>query len=125
MDLDLASIFTASVVGIPLIFVVIGMVDLMKRFRNKAGEQAISGNWLLIFSLWWGVILGGLYMVARTRPPAGDWWVIFVYWFGVIIYGLALGLLASLFYDLLKGMIDKLVQRQIEKAVASQNLRIQ
>jgi len=112
--MDFTKLFSASIVGIPLVFVVIGAVDLMKRFKNRAGEQAISGNALLVFSLFWGLVIGGLYMVAQTRPPAVDAWTTFVYWFGVFIYGIALGLLASLFYDLLKAMIEKLITKQVE-----------
>jgi hypothetical protein len=115
--MDLTKIFTASIVGIPLIFLVFGLVEFMKRLKNKDGEQAISGNWPLIVSLLWGLLLGGLYMIAQTRPPAGDWWTVYVYWFGVVVYGLALGFLASLFYDVLKALVDKLIQKQLSSIV--------
>lgn len=116
--MDLIKIFTASIVGIPLVFLVFCAVEFMKRMKNQSGEQAISGNGLLVFSLIWGLAIGGLYMVAQTRPPAGDWWIVFVYWFGVIIYGLALGFLASLFYDVLKALVEKLIQKQLESITA-------
>jgi formate-dependent nitrite reductase membrane component NrfD len=64
-----------------------------------------------LVSLTLGLILGGGYMVSQTRPVTGDWWIVYVYWFGVVIYGLAIGLLASGFYDQVVDILKRLLVR--------------
>jgi hypothetical protein len=73
---------SAMVNGIPLLFVVMGIVSWLK----KAG---VSGNMLLAASLFVGVLLGVGYLAMVSFP------VTFADWFQQIVYGLALGLTAS------------------------------
>lgn len=107
----------AAVSGVPLLFVVWGVVQILKLFKRPDGEQLISGNLLLVLSFVWGLILGSGYMVLVTRPPAGvvDWWPVYGYWFGVVVYGIALGILAAVFWEALKSIVERAVQKLIEK----------
>lgn len=108
----------AAVSGVPLLFVVWGVVQLFKLFKKKDGEPLFSGNWLLILSFGWGLFIGSGYMVFVTKPPVSlaDWWPVYGYWFGVLIYGIALGILAALFWEALKVIVEKSVAKLIEKA---------
>jgi hypothetical protein len=113
--MDITVYLQAAMRGVPLLFVVLMLVEALKRVKNKDGEQAVNDNWLLLSSLLIGLVLGIGYMVASDRPPAGDdWYPIFVYWFGLFIYGTGLGLLASLFFDALKGIVEKAVEKLIK-----------
>lgn len=83
----------ASVNGIPLVAVVLGLVTL-------------AGNWVqgkakLVVSLLIGAILGVGYQVSVTGVPSD-----FAGWFGVIVYGLGLGLVASGLYDTGKKIVQ-------------------
>ncbi len=62
-----------------------------------------------------GLLLGSGYAIAATRPPEGDWYVQYVYWFGVIVYGLGLGGAAAVFWDALKAIVERAVQRMVER----------
>jgi hypothetical protein len=104
--MDLQSYANASVVGVPLLFVVIGLVEWCKSIKNSDGNPLVSGNQVLVISMLIGVLLGGGYMLMQLRPPTGpDWWPHFVYWFGVLVYGLGLGVVASGIYDASKAVI--------------------
>ena len=103
-----ASFLDHAVAGVPLLFVVLGIVEWFKSFKGKDGLPLIAGNGLLQLSLFWGLLLGMCFMLSQTRPPIGDWWVVYVYWFAVVFYGLALGLVASGFYDVIKNLVGKL-----------------
>ena len=72
--------------GIPLIFVVMGLVELTKTF-------GASGKPLTGISLGIGLVLGVLYQVSLGVPSD------FAGWFGAVIYGLALGITASGVYN--------------------------
>ena len=72
--------------GIPLIFVVMGLVELTKSF----GAQ---GKLLTGISVAVGLVLGVLYQVSLGVP--GD----FAGWFGAAIFGIGLGITASKVYD--------------------------
>jgi hypothetical protein len=114
--LDFVSFLQAAVKGVPLLFVVFGLVEWGKRLTKKDGGQLIDGNGLLVLSLALGLLFGSGFMIMTERPPiAGDWYVLFVYWFGVLVYGIAIGLVASGLYDLVKGLIEKLVTRAINQ----------
>ena len=97
---------TASVKGVPLLFVVIGIVTVMR----KAG---LTGRALLFSSLGWGTAIGTMYQLATFGMPEdlGGW-------FAVLIYGLAIGILAALFYDTLKGLLDRSLNKLLEKIEA-------
>lgn len=84
----------ALVSGIPLVLVVLGLVEFMK----KVG---LAGVWLTVASLLVGVVCGVLYQMSIQMPTA------FPGWFGAVIYGLALGLVAAGLYDLGKRYVEK------------------
>lgn len=81
--------FQEVVSGIPLILVVIGLVEWVKRF-------GVAGKALNVASLLVGAGLGVAYQVSQGVP------VDFAGWFAAVIYGLALGLVASGIYDAAK-----------------------
>jgi hypothetical protein len=72
---------------IPLIAVVFGLVEFIK-------SLGLKGNWLTIVSLLLGLVLGLGYHLASVGIPGG-----FAGWFTTGIFGLAMGLVASGFYD--------------------------
>lgn len=80
----------AIVNGIPLVFVIAGLVQFAKKLNLK-GEACTA------LSLGLGVVFGIAYQVQAGLPATlGDW-------FGVIVYGLALGITTSGLYDVMKG----------------------
>ncbi len=95
---QLADYFGAMVKGIPLLLIVVGLVEYIK----KAGA---TGTKLLVWSMVIGLLLGVGFMLTQERPPVGDWWPIFTYWFGNVAYGLGLGIVASGLYDTVKGIL--------------------
>jgi hypothetical protein len=74
------------VAGVPLIFVVLGLVEFVKGF-------GITGNAVKAVSLAIGLILGIGYQLSIAMPAG------FAGWFAVVVFGLALGLVASGIYD--------------------------
>lgn len=107
--MDFISFAKVAVQGVPLLFVVMGVVEYCKSFKNKDGTPKFTGNTILLISMGWGLIIGSGYMITQTRPPvAGDWWEYFVYWFGVIVYGIAIGLIASGLFDVIKNIVEKI-----------------
>lgn len=95
---QLADYFGAMVKGIPLLFVVVGVVEYIK----KAG---VTGNKLLFASMAVGLLFGGGFVITQERPPLGDWWTTYIYWFGVLVYGVGMGLVASGLFDAVKGLL--------------------
>ena len=98
--MDFSEFFNVAVAGIPLLFVVLGLVEWIKRL-------GVEGRWLLVSSMVVGLLLGGGYQLSQGIPDS------FGGWFAVIIYGLALGLVSSGVYDALvhsstKGAADTL-----------------
>lgn len=81
--------FDQVVNGIPLILVVIGSVEVVKKF-------GVTGKWLTLASFIIGLALGLLYQISLNIP------VDFSGWFGAAIFGLALGLFACGVYDAVK-----------------------
>ena len=79
----------AIVSGIPLVFVVFGLVAFIK-------SAGVKGQWLLFSSLFIGLALGVLYQFS-LGPLVG-----FAAWFGAGMYGLALGITASGVYEGIK-----------------------
>jgi len=79
----------AIVNGIPLVFVIAGLVQFAKKF-NLSGEACTA------LSLGLGVVFGIAYQLQAGLPASlGDW-------FGVVVYGLALGITTSGLYDVIK-----------------------
>jgi uncharacterized membrane protein YedE/YeeE len=78
---------TLLVNGIPLVFVVFGLVEFIKAL-------GLTGKILMVISLLVGLGLGLAYQVATNGTPSD-----FAGWFAAIVFGLALGLVASGFYD--------------------------
>ena len=78
--------FDQIVNGIPLLFVVMGLVELSKSF----GAQ---GKALTAISFGIGLVIGLLYQLSLGMPAD------YAGWFGAAVFGLALGLVASKVYD--------------------------
>ena len=74
------------VLGVPLIFVVMGLVELSKAF-------GASGKLLVGLSMGIGLVIGVLYQISLGMPAD------FAGWFGAAIYGIALGITASGVYN--------------------------
>ena len=81
--------FDQIVNGVPLIFVVMGLVELVKAFGVQ-GKALTAASFLI------GLGLGVLYQVSIAVPDG------FAGWFGAVIFGLALGLVACKVYDAMK-----------------------
>lgn len=109
MEYDLSVYIKSAVQGVPLLFVVMGLVW----FWGKLGAV---GKAQLFSSMGTGFILGMGYMLAVTRPPIGDWWTQYIFWFANAVYGIGLGLIASGFYEIGKGVVTKVVAKLLEKA---------
>ena len=75
--------------GIPLIFVVMGLVELAKVFG--ASGKALTG-----ISTGIGLVLGILYQLSLGMPSD------YAGWFGAVIYGIALGITASGVYSAIR-----------------------
>ena len=72
--------------GVPLLFVVMGLVELIKDF-------GVQGKALTASSFAIGLIIGLLYQLSLGMPAD------YAGWFGAAVFGLALGLVASKVYD--------------------------
>lgn len=90
--MEIQSYVDAAVQGVPLLFVVFGLVSWVKSF-------GVQGNWLRVASMVIGLILGCGYLFATIGFP-----VDFGGWFTNIVYGLGLGIVASGVYDGLKSV---------------------
>lgn len=86
--------FDILINGIPLTAVILAFVEWLKSF-------GVAGNALRASSLVVGLILGGAYQYSVAAP------VDFASWLGLVVYGLALGLVASGFYDAAKSATSK------------------
>ncbi len=74
-----------SVLGIPIIFVIFGLVEFVKKI-------GVRGRNLTIASMVIGVAFGVLYQLSQMYPVLQQW-------LGVIIFGLLFGMAASGIYD--------------------------
>ena len=83
----------AIVAGVPLLFVVIGLVQWVSSF-------GVKGHYLRGASMAVGLLLGAGYQIASFGVPA-----VFAGWFGIAVYGLGLGLVSSGVYDAGKKMV--------------------
>jgi len=88
---------------VPLIFVVMGLVELVKAF-------GVQGKALTAVSFGVGLAIGLLYQVSLGLPAG------FSGWFGAAVFGLALGLVASKVYDAIgNAMLSKANVYRFEK----------
>ena len=85
--------YDIAVLGVPLIFVVIGLVEYVKK-------MGVTGKYLLGASMLIGLVLGAGSQLAAAGFPAD-----FAGWFGVTVYGLGLGVVASGVYDAVKSVL--------------------
>lgn len=85
--MEIGAYANAVVQGVPLLFVVIGLVQWVKSF-------GVEGKALRAVSAGIGLILGGAYQVSVLGVPPD-----FAGWFGVVVYGLGMGVTASGVYD--------------------------
>lgn len=85
-----------SVLGIPLVGVVLGLV-------NFASGIGLTGRWKLVFSMITGLVIGFWYHQAQ-KPAQTSF-----EWFSYVFYGLALGLTASGLWDAAKAVVRKAV----------------
>ena len=81
--------FDQVVNGVPLIFVVMGLVELIKAF-------GVQGKALIASSFGIGLVVGLLYQLSLGTPAD------YAGWFGAAVFGLALGLVACKVYDAMK-----------------------
>ena len=108
--MDVTFFLNAMIEGIPLLLVVFVAVQFLKSFKKPDGSQALDGNTLLGASMAIGLVLGVLYSIFAVRPPEGDWYEDYKYWLGAATYGIALGGLASLFFDAIKAIVAKAIE---------------
>src|SRR5574340_355203 len=116
--MDFTEILKAGIAGMPLAGLVVLIVEYVKSFKDKDGNQRVTGNGLLVWSGGTGLVLGVIYSMIVLRPPVdGDWYVHFIYWTGAVAYGIGLGGLASVAYETLKGIYEKSIQKLLEKGI--------
>lgn len=112
--MDLPSYADAAVQGVPLLFVVSGLV----MFWGKLG---LSGKGQLISALLTGLGVGVVYMVMTVPPASGGFLPVFSYWASNVLYGLGLGLVAVGIYEANKTAAakgqEKTIQMLEEQAV--------
>ena len=97
------NVFDVAVNGVPLVFVVMGLVEFIKR-------RGVTGNALSYVSMGLGLVLGGGYQISQIGVPTS-----FSTWFGVGIFGIGYGLVASGIYDVGDAMVDRAVTQLLEK----------
>ena len=86
--------FDAIVAGLPLVLVVLGLVEWVRRL-------GLAGKAVVIVSMAIGLALGLAYQVSIAVP------IDFAGWFGAAVYGIGLGLVASGIYDVGKSILNK------------------
>lgn len=86
--------FDAIVAGLPLVLVVLGLVEWVKRL-------GLAGKAVVIVSMAIGLALGLAYQISIALP------IDFAGWFSAAVYGLGLGLVASGIYDAGKSILNK------------------
>lgn len=86
--------FDAIVSGLPLLLVVLGLVEWVKRL-------GLSGSPVILVSMGIGLVIGIAYQVSIALPTD------FAGWFGAAVYGIGLGIVASGIYDTGKSILNK------------------
>lgn len=112
MNLD--AYVNAAVAGVPLTFVVFGLVW----WYGATWPAVFKGRVQFISSMFTGLALGVLYFVSTTEPPIPGMvkgWEVYGYWFGASVYGLGLGVMASAGYEQGKDLVKSAVASQAEK----------
>jgi hypothetical protein len=106
--MDLSAYLTAAVAGVPLSFVVFGLVW----WYGQIAPAFFTGWRQFAASMATGAVLGVGYFVSATQPPAsGVWWEAYGYWFGAGMYGVGLGVLASAGYDQARDLVRSAIDR--------------
>lgn len=103
MEFDLSVYLTASVQGVPLLFVVMAAVKFVK-------DMGLSGKALTAASLILGMIFGVGYDFFSLGNPQN-----FAGWFAYVVYGLGLGFTASTLYDMGKNVVEIAILRVVSK----------
>ncbi len=86
--------FDSIVAGLPLVLVVLGLVEWVKRL-------GLEGKAVVVVSMAIGLGIGLAYQISIALP------VDFAGWFTAAIYGIGLGLVASGIYDVGKSLLAK------------------
>jgi len=86
--------FDSIVAGLPLVLVVLGLVEWVKRL-------GLEGKAVVVVSMAIGLGIGLAYQISIALP------VDFAGWFTAAIYGIGLGLVASGIYDAGKSLLAK------------------
>lgn len=115
--LDFTALLKPAAAGIPLVLVVMGVVEWFKSFKKADGSPLFSGNWLLLISMGWGLLIGSSWMVTQSRPPVGDWYTVYGYFFVVVFYGIAQGLVASGLYKVVKNLIKETFTEAVKNLI--------
>lgn len=97
--MDIGAFTNAVVAGVPLLFVVIGLVQFVKKL-------GLVGNALIWASMAIGLLLGAGFQFATVGFPTD-----FAGWFAVIVYGLGLGIVSSGVYDAASSAIRAAVKQ--------------
>ena len=84
--MEIEAFAKASVAGVPLLFVVMGLVQLLK-------DNGLARPYWFAAALVLGLVLGVGYQYSQA-PLAT-----FAGWFAAVVYGLGLGLVAAKVYD--------------------------
>ena len=87
----------AGVAGVPLVFVVLGLVQWLKKLG--VDDKGLIGASMAI-----GLLLGGGYQIATVGIP-----VDIAGWFSTVVYGLGLGVVASGVYDAAERIVSNAV----------------
>jgi hypothetical protein len=94
--MDIQAFTDAAVNGIPLLFVVAGLVQVCGMF-GAAGKVQLACSLLI------GLALGIGYQIAQLGVPVG-----FAGWFAASVFGLGLGIVASGLYETAKKLTTPL-----------------
>lgn len=98
MAVNIGDFIQAGVSGVPLLFVVMVVVELLK-------DAGLSNPYIMRLAAWGsGILLGALYQVAVVGVPAN-----LLGWLTVAVYGLLLGVAAGKLYDLSGKIIKKAI----------------
>ena len=97
---DISIFAEVAVAGVPLLFVVMGLVQYIKEFIQEFNAPP----WVIrLISMAVGLVFGGGYMIDQFGAvPAsfGDW-------FALVVYGFSLGLVASGIYQVGENLAEK------------------
>lgn len=95
--IDLSQYMTAAVGGVPIMFIVMGLVYFSK-------SMGLSGKGLQGAAMAIGLVLGSLYQISALGVPGT-----FADGFAIGLYGLGLGILSFMSYDMAGDLIAKAV----------------